>query len=664
VTRKISTGQLIAVAVAYQKQGRLADAEAVYRSVLQRDGEQADALYGLGLLALTKGDAAGSVRLIEQAIERSGERASTRYGLGCALAAAGRLDEAILAFTAAAQLDPNLAAVHHSLGRALAERVRPGAVASYRRALALEPAAPEIWNHLGVGYVAIGAADPAGAAYLRVLAVQPMHGDALLNHGADLVRRGRQADGLRVLRRALALSPAEGVHQQHYAIAASSLGEQAAGFDGFRRARALAPDNDEIYGNYLFFINHLPGFSFARHFAENRRWGRWVEARVTPADTFDHRPDPERRLRIAYVSPELVANHNQLSWLMPLLLNHDRAQFEICCYGDVPRPDRGTAEVAGLSDIYRSIHGLPEAEQARIVRMDRIDIAVNLCGWLAAKRSLFAWRLAPIQIAYDNHVTTTGLTAMDYRITDRWVDPPGIADPWYTERLIRLESGYASQLEPEAAPAIDALPAVRNGYLTFGSFNQLTKITNEAVTAWAGILDAASAARLLIKAPNLGQPGVQRYWRERFGRFGIGAERLIFVGALPDLADHYRAIARADIALDPFPFTGGKSTCDALWMGVPVVTLAGDCQIGRIGTSLLNRAGLGDLVAPDLGAYRRIAVDLAGDLGRLAAMRCDMRGQLKRHGLFDGKRHTAELEQALRALWVEWSKHRPKTSEP
>lgn len=652
----ISSNQLIAAAVAYQKAGRHDAAESAYRAVLARDPLHAGALFGSGLVMLARGRPTEGVALIEQAIDTGGEKANVCFGLGCALAAAGRLADAAAAFGRSVALDPNLADAHHGLGRTLAEQGDPGAVASYRRAVALQPRMAALWNDLGIGYVATGQAASAAHSFERALAVEPAHSDALQNRALDLFKRNRQTLGLGFLRRALALAPAVADAQHQYAIAASSLGAQPAGLAGFCRARALAPSNNEIYGNYLFFLAHLPGFGFAEHFRENRRWGRWVEAQVTPATDFPNTAVPDRRLRLGYVSPELVANHNQLSWLMPLLLNHDRREFEIVCYGDVARADAGTAEVMALSDAYRSIYGLPEAEQARIVRMDRIDIAVNLCGWLAAKRALFAWRLAPIQVAYDNHVTTTGLTAVDYRITDAWVDPPGVADPWYTERLIRLETGYASQLEPKQAPDIDELPAARAGWLTFGSFNQLTKITEEAVALWASILLAVPGSRLLMKALTLGDAAVQAQWRGRFAAAGLEPHRLIFVGAVPDLADHYRAIAQADIALDPFPFTGGKSTCDALWMGVPVISLEGNCQIGRIGTSLLNRSGLGDLVAPDPDSYRAKVIALARDLDRLRELRRTMRAKLRQHGLFDGKRHTCELEAAYRETWRRWCK--------
>jgi predicted O-linked N-acetylglucosamine transferase (SPINDLY family) len=451
----------------------------------------------------------------------------------------------------------------------------------------------------------------------------------------------------------LALNPASAVGLCGFAVALTGFGHLDGAGSAFRRSMALTSEPGEAYSHYLFFLCYLPEMRYSQQFRENRRWGRLIERQLPPPPPFGNPRDPERRIRLAYVSPEIRGDHNQLAWLLPLLENHDRDRFHVTVYADIETPDRGTALVEGLCDRLRIVGGSDEAVQAACIRDDRPDIAVNLCGWIASKRALFARRLAPIQVAYDNHVTTTGLAAVDVRITDRWMDPPGV-EPYFTETLVRLESGYAAHRRPPAAPDATDLPALARGYVTFGSFNQIPKLGPEVVRLWSNLVNAVPGSRLLIKSLGLDDPYAVTEVRRRFSDAGLDPARIDFLGAVPDLADHFRRIAAVDIALDSFPFAGGKTTCDALWMSVPVVTRRGDSLIQNVGVSLLTRAGLPELIAANADDYRRIAVDLAHDIPRLAELRRGLRARLDRSTLYDGRRHTREFESVLRRLWRDW----------
>ncbi len=654
----VTVADLLKAGLANQQAGRDMLAEEMYRRVLRFDPHQPDALHLMGALELGRGRVEAALALLDLAVEAAAGRSEFHLTRAGALARLSRVAEAAEAFAVVCRLAPDLAVAHHGIGRALAEIGREDARPHYRRAVALDPASSGFWNDLGAAIQNSVSMSAAGPAYQRAVALDPLDAFALRNLAGSLVARSLGPAGLRRYRQALALLPADGDGHDGVGALLSAWGELEEGRIAFDRAAAIEDPPGEIWSHRLFFLNFLPGLGFAEHFRENRRWAERIEAKVGPAPVLANDPSPDRRIRIAYVSPELVAGHNQLAWLMPLLENHDRDRFEVVVYADVAKPDHGTQRVARAADRFVSIHGLPRAEQAARLRADGIDIAINLCGWRASERVLFAHRAAPVQVAYDNHVTTAGLRAIDVRITDDEVDPPGIADAWYTERLVRLKTGYASHHPPAEAPTVAPLPARRNGGFTFGSVNQVPKLSLPTIALWARILDAMPDSRLVLKAYNLADPHIVGLVRRRFAGFGIDPDRLGFVGALADPADHFRAVGEIDLGLDPFPFNGGKSTCDALWMGVPVVTLAGNSLMSRIGASLLVRAGLPELVAPDEDAYMQIALDLARDLDRLEDLRQGMRARLAGSALFDGAAHTSDLEAAYRRLWRAWCQAR------
>jgi protein O-GlcNAc transferase len=655
----ITVADLLKAGIANQRAGRDAIAEELYRRVLAFDPRQADALHLMATLELGRERPNIALDYIEQAVEAAPQRGEFVLLRAGTLARLSRLGEAAAAFAVATRLAPMLAVAHHGLGRAMAEMREGDPRPHYRRALALAPEGAVLWNDYGVATQQAVSMSAARLAYGRAVAIDAAEPFALRNLAGALAAAGQGPAALRRYREALAREPGDGHAWDGAASLLSAWGEVDAARHFYDRATAIEDPPGEAWSHRLFFLNFLPGLGFAEHYRENRRWAERIESAVgEPAPLFANPRDPERRLRLAYVSPELVAGHNQLAWLMPLLKHHDRAGFEILVYADVERPDAGTQVVAQAADDVVFIHGLPRAEQAARMRADRIDIAVNLCGWKATERALFAHRAAPIQVAYDNHVTTTGLRAIDVRITDIHVDPPGLADPFYSERLLRLESGYASHHAPVEAPEVTLLPALRNGHVTFGSPNQVPKLSTPTIALWSRLLRLVPDARLALKAYNLGDPHIQGLLRRRFAGHGIDPGRIILVGAVPAIAEHFRAVGEVDVGLDPFPFNGGKSTCDALWMGVPVVTLAGTSLMGRIGASLLARAGMPELVARDEDHYLQIAIELARDLPRLAAMRSGLRRRLEHSVLFDGQAHTRELERAYRQLWQDWCQTR------
>jgi predicted O-linked N-acetylglucosamine transferase (SPINDLY family) len=481
------------------------------------------------------------------------------------------------------------------------------------------------------------------------VAVRPDHGLTLL-HLAEL-RQHDGADAAPALRGAVLCEPGDPVILSSWGAARQRATEIADAIAFYRRARAAAPLLPAAADNLLFCMALAPGYDDRAQWAENRAWGELAERGLPPARPLSCDRDPERRLRIGYVAPDLT-EHRFLSQIEPVLAAQDRQAFEIVWFVDARAPDRtGVMPRAELVDRVVPIHGLDRERRAALIREMGIDILVNLLGFLTEHRQLFATRLAPVQLAYPINFSTTGLTSVDWRISDPWVDPPGVTEPFNTERLWRLESGFLCYSPPSTRLPIGDAPRTRNAHLTFGSFNTAAKITVEAAALWHAILDAVPDARLLVKAPELSRPDIEARLRGMFRDAGHDLDRVRFVGHLPTKEQHLATIAEADIALDSFPFGGGFTAIDAMWMGVPVIALKGDSVAGRFAYSTLMRLDLPELVATSHDDYRDKAVALAADAARLAAYRRTLRDRLAASSLFDFARHTRELEAALREMW-------------
>jgi predicted O-linked N-acetylglucosamine transferase (SPINDLY family) len=684
-----TVSEVLAAGLAHFRAGRLDRAAQIYAQVLAFDPDQPDALRLLGTLEHERGCYAAAIDLLERARAVEPARADLAFALGSAEEAAGRRDRAEIRLHQALALAPDLAGGHGNLADLLRRSGRlDQAIGHFGHAAAFEPDRA-LWQHkLGAVLQQRGMVDAALAAFGRGVALDPGDATGRYNLGTLLYERRHMAPALATLTATCALDPGRVDGQFNrgvvalnaddlalasacfertvelkpdYAEAWNSLGAAVQGqgelqraLACFRRALELKQNYDESYSNLLFLINYIPEYTDAEHFRENRRWAQALEQASPPAPALANDPDPDRRLRLGFVSPEFSREQNYMAFFEAVLAHHDRDRFEIYCYGDVARPDEATRRVAALAHVWRDIYGLDNDRRAELIRADRIDILVNLCGWLPLHRGLFARRMAPVQVAYINHVSTTGLANMDWRISDRWIDPPGLTERWNTERLYRLATGYACYTPPPYAPAIDALPASANGFVTFGSFNFLAKVTPEVVAVWAEILRTVPNARLLIKAVTLSDAAARARYRDLFAGAGVDPGRIDMVGRVPDATDNLRVVHRADIALDPFPFNGGKSTCDVLWMGLPVIAYAGNSMIARVASSMISRAGLPELVGDGLKAYVGIAVALARDLPRLAALRATMRQRLAASTLFDMVGHTRELEAAYRDMWRRW----------
>ncbi len=564
---------------------------------------------------------------------------------------AGALAEAEGLYRQVLAIRPDHTDALYYLGVLACQLGRPGeAVALLERAVAADPARASAHNNLGLALQALGHLEPAAAAYRQALALQPANTGARYNLGNALQELGRLDEAAAAYREVLAADPADAEAQNNLGAVLQRQGRLPEAIADFRAAIALRPDYADAHDNLLLALNYPSDISAAEIADAHRRWGALYGA-PPPAPQRDD-PDPARRLRIAYVSGDLKA-HSVAFFLEPLLRAHDRATFEVTCYAEVALPDAVTERLKGLADRWRSTVGLADDAVAEMIRADGIDILIDLAGHTAANRlPVFARRPAPVAATWLGYPNVTGLVAIDWRIVDAVSDPPGVAEDGPGERLLRLEHGFLCYAPPQDCPAVAPPPSLAGAAPVFGSFNNPAKLSDAGIETWAALLTRVPEARLLLKGHSFDDAGARTLCLDRFAAHGIAPERLTLRPWTGGVAEHLAAYGEVDIALDPFPYNGTTTTCEALWMGVPVICLAGDRHAGRVGESLLSQVGLGELLANDPAAYVDLAVALATDPQRLSDLRAGLRPRLAESSLTDANGFARRFEAALRGMWA------------
>jgi len=601
-------------------------------------------LHGLVLLGLGQPAAAfGAALAVEPGF------ADARNNLGAAHEALGQTENAEAAYRDALGLRPDYAEAACNLGRMLLRLGRPGeSAAASRRALEIRPDLCDARINLAVAQQRQGQ-DAAAEATIRT-ALASADGDATLHRFLGVLRR-RQGDlsgAEAALRRAMALDPL--LAQAHGGLAAVLLdqGELDAAETCFRRALELCPGDAHIHSNLLLCLNYRETDAEAL-LAAHSAWAERHAVKTPPLPPAKPNPAP-RRLRLGYLSGDF-RRHSVAYFLEPLLAHHDRTRFDIFCYATNEDPDEVTDRLRSQAGHWRWVSGLDDAQLANRIRDDEIDILIELSGHTAGNRlAALAYRPALVQVSWCGYPNTTGMTALDYRIVDAVTDPPG-AQAWASETLVRLPGGFLCYRPPDDAPAQTPPPAQAKGYVTFGSFNYLRKVTPEVVALWAALLHRVPRARLLLKARSLADLNTAQRLHAMFAGHGIDAGRLTLRGPVAGFAAHLAAYADLDIALDPFPYNGTTTTCEALWMGVPVVTLAGNRHAGRVGASLLTRIAFDDCIAADEAEYLDIARRLAADIPTLAERRAGLRQRMTASSLCDAPAFTREMESAFEKMW-------------
>jgi protein O-GlcNAc transferase len=551
---------------------------------------------------------------------------------------------------APADTPETLAARAESLGRR-----NPGtALDLYQEAVRRAPHRLGWWLPVAKLALELGRVELAIEAAGRVLKRHPGQTEASILLASALLRRRdftRMAEVLRKVRNAGAQAGNVANLTGTMLAQQAKIGEALA---AMRPIRSLAPRSATLQMSRLMYLNYDPELSRADLFREHRSFGTTFAGAVAPVSQhLDRDRDPGRRLRIGYLSPDF-RTHSVAYFMVPIFEAFDREQFDVVAYAHVAKPDSVTEQLRSLVSEWRDVIPLDDAELARLIRDDRIDILVDLAGFTKDSRLLAcAGRPAPIQISYLGYPNTTGVPQVDYRITDHVADPDD-ADDFHSEALIRLPRCFLAFAVPNHAPEIGAAPVLRNGHVTFGSFNNLAKVNHKVVALWAEVLRAVSGSRLLLKASGTGDPASQEHLRGAFGAAGADPGRIDFAGYAATAPKHLAAYGEVDVALDTFPYNGTTTTCEALWMGVPVITLAGDRHAGRVGASLLSAIGFRAGIAASAEEYVLSARLLASSPELLTAARRGLRADLARSCLCDRAGYARRIEDAYRAVWTIW----------
>lgn len=639
------------LALDHYQAGRMDDAERMCRLVLGAEPGAADALHLLGAIAHRRGDHEQALELIEEAARIEPSRADYLNTLGVAHQALGRIAEAEDCFRGALSLKPDYAVAHNNLGIALRDLKRPQeAESSFHEAVRIQPDYAEAHNNRGNVLSELGQLEKAERSLRQAIRIRPDYAEAHGNLGIVLRGMRKLVEAERSTRRAVALKPDYAEAHNDLGVALFGLGRVAEAERSYREALALNPALAVAQGNLAYLLNCVSGRSAAEIHAAHREFAQRF---CPPADSRPHRNarDPRRRLRVGYVSADL-RHHSVAFFIEPVLARHDRENFEIFCYSNSAHADAVTERLKSSADHWREASSLDDEALAGLVRDDGIDILVDLSGFSANNRlTVFARKPAPVQATWLGYLNTTGLDAMDYRITDRHASPEGRLDAYHSERLVRLpDSQWCFQPAAES-PEVGPPPCVKSGQITFAVFSNPAKIGAEVIELWSRLLARAAGSKLLVIANGLAS--IPEDFIARFVHHGIAKERLRVLGSRP-FREYLAMHGQADVMLDTFPFTGGTTTCHALWMGVPVISLVGDTATSRGGASLLHAVGLSELVAQSPDQYIDIACGLAQDAARLASLRAGMRERMRASALMDAQRFTRNLESAYRLMWQTW----------
>ena len=497
----------------------------------------------------------------------------------------------------------------------------------------------------------IGQPENAERWYRAVLEHKP---DALAFHKlADVCRRtDRLTDAIRHESEAVMLAPCNGRFLTFLAIYLLQAGRIHEGLDKLRKVVQAEPDNSDAHSKLLFHTHYLPEQDPGVLLAEHKLWGR-MHAPITRAKT-SHRntPDPDRRLRIGYLSPDFHT-HAVTSNFEAFLIGRNPEAVEVYGYGSVVRQDETTERLKRRFDRYRDISRLDDQEASSLIERDEIDILVEIAGHTGNHRlGILAYKPAPIQVDYGG-LSTSGMEQIDYRLTDSLLDPPGF-DRFYVEESVRLPGGLFCYTPPDYAPPVMPSPVHQNGFITFGSFNNNMKINPYIISLWAQVLRTNNDSHLLLKYAGGNDPGVKEEYLSQFEQFGIDRRRLEICGWKSPV-EHLRTFGRVDIALDTYPFNGCVTTLEGLWMGVPLVSLVGNNSLlSRVGLSILSRVGMEFLAAASPAEFVAKATALASRPDALSKIRASMRARMTAGALCDGRRFAREVEEAYRMMWRRW----------
>ena len=643
--------------VALHKLGQFNDAISSYRRALEIAPHYVEALRDQGIALHELGKPEAAVQCYRLALETNPDMWDVNNNLAHVLKELGQLDEAIGCYRRSLAINPDMPDVHNNLGIVLQSCGQlDNAVASYRRTLEIKPDHAVAHNNLGTALRRLDQHQGALASFRRALQIKPNFADAHNNLGATFSIMGQIDDSVASYRRALEIDPDNANAHMNLGNALKDYGQIEAALISIRRALAIQSDSTVARSNLLFVYNYQSEQPAHDLLEEAKRYGEIVKRPVRAFTAWHNSAEPARYLRIGLISGDLRQHPvgNFLESVLVMLDADASSRIEFFAYPSAICNDEVSNRIKACCREWHSTLGLSDERLAQRIRDDGIDILIDLAGHTAHNRlPVFAWKPAPVQVTWLGYFATTGVAEIDYLIADPWTLSAS-DEANFTEKIWRLPETRLCFTPPNVdVDGSTPLPALSNGYLTFACFNNLAKVNATVVALWARLLIAVPDSRLFFMAPQLNDATAQQELMARFSVHGINGGRLVVQAAVPRAA-YLATYQRVDIALDPFPYTGGTTTAEALWMGVPVLTLAGKSFLSRQGMGLLMNAGLPEWIAADPDDYVARAIRHASDLQGLSALRARLRQQVLASPIFDAHRFAEHFEAALRGMWQKW----------
>jgi predicted O-linked N-acetylglucosamine transferase (SPINDLY family) len=636
------------------RDGRYAEAEQMAADLSSRFPRHPLAWTVTGRIRQRQGRLGEALLAMRTACELASTYAAAHLHVAEVLAQMGRLEEAEVACRQAIALDAQHAAAHSQLGEVLLGLGRlEEAEASCRHAILLQPELLDAHGNLGIVLRGQGRLDEAEACCRHAVSLRPDHPGGHANLGAVLVDRGRMVEAEASCRQAIALMPTNVEAHVNLGVALMGQGRFDNAIDSFRQALALDPDGVDAHSNLLFCMNYMAEVRPEQALAEAKAYGERLRSKVTqPFRQWRCEAKPTR-LRVGFVSGDF-RSHPVAYFLLGLLSGLGGARLELLAYPTNGMEDDMTARLKPHFAAWRPIWRLDDADAARRIHDDGVHVLIDLAGHTAHNRlPVFVHKPAPVQAAWLGYFATTGLVEMDHVLGDPHVTPLG-EEPHFIEHVWRLPETYFCFSPPDMNVAVSPLPARESGVITFGCFNNLSKVNDATLALWGRVLAQLPDSRLFLKAGQLDDLAVRNAMGQRLAKVGVSADRVVLEGA-SSRRGYFEAFGRVDVALDPFPFPGGTTSVEGLWMGVPVLTRRGDRFIGHNGETIARNAGLSEWVAQDADDYVGKACRLTSDLDQLSELRASLRPRLLASPLFDSTRFALHFESALWGMWEEFA---------
>jgi protein O-GlcNAc transferase len=631
------------------KSARWEEAIAAFRKAIDLRPNFAEAWHTLGDAYYAIGKFDDSVAAYRQTLRIKPKHIEAHNNLGMSLLSLRRFQDATAEFREALNLRPEYPRACNNLGSALQfQNQWEEAITYYKRATTLQPDFADAYSNLGKALIHENKSFEAEAAFKKLVELDPQRGEAHFDLGCAQRLNYQHELAVESFKRALELEPRSVASRNNLAAALNHLGRLDESIAVYDDVLKIDPELIQVDSNRLFTMQFHPDYDAKRilheHVEWNKRHGDPLASEIRP---HDNNPDPDRRLRVGYLSPDFK-NHCQQFFTHPLLSNHRHDIFEIYCYADVRQTDEVTTALRGSADVWRDISGLSDVAVAEQIRQDKIDILVDLTMHMAdSRRRIYARKPAPIQIAWLAYPGTTGMPTMDYRLTDPYLDPPGEYDDNYTEKSIRLPDTFWCYDSRTKVAKVNALPALTSGRVTFGCLNNFAKVSDPALRLWGKVLAALPDSKLVLMVP----PGNVR--KRIPEMLGVDPARVEFV-SFQSRDKYLRTYHRIDLGLDTIPYNGHTTSLDSLWMGVPVITLVGKTVVGRAGWSQLNNLKMTEFAAFNEDDFLRLAVDWSRNLPKLAEIRAELRARMEASPLMEAQMFVHGLEGIYRKLWTDW----------